>query len=187
MSSFYSEEELQSIGFKAVGTGVLLSRKASIYGAQNIVVGNNVRIDDFCILSGSICFGNNIHIAAGCYLYGGAAGIVLHNYSGLSSKTTIYATTDDYSGESLTNPTVSNAYRNVIESEVIVGKHVVVGAGSIILPGVVIGEGCSFGSMSLVNKSTEAWGIYVGIPCKRVKERSRKLLDFEKKFESRTP
>ena len=32
--------------------------------------------------------------------------------------------------------------------------------------------------MSLVNRSAEPWGVYVGIPARRVKERSRKLLEY---------
>ena len=39
------------------------------------------------------------------------------------------------------------------------------------------------GSMSLVNRSAEPWGIYVGIPARRVKERSRKLLEYCAEFE----
>jgi serine acetyltransferase len=51
-TSFLSREKLMEIGFKSIGENVLLSSKASIYGPENIEIGNNVRIDDFCILSG---------------------------------------------------------------------------------------------------------------------------------------
>ena len=64
MSSFYSNEELESLGFKKIGQNALISRKASIYGASSIEIGNDVRIDDFCFLSGNIKLGNNIHISA---------------------------------------------------------------------------------------------------------------------------
>ncbi|MEC2449247.1 acyltransferase, partial [Bacillus cereus] len=50
--SFYSQEELSEIGFLSVGENVLISKKTSIYNPGAISVGNNVRIDDFCILSG---------------------------------------------------------------------------------------------------------------------------------------
>jgi galactoside O-acetyltransferase len=36
--------------------------------------------------------------------------------------------------------------------------------------------------MTLVNKSLDPWGIYVGVPAKRIKERSKKLLALEKDF-----
>ena len=51
MNSFYSKEELKEIGFKKYGENVLISRKTSIYNPEKIIIGNNVRIDDFCILS----------------------------------------------------------------------------------------------------------------------------------------
>ena len=75
-TSFYSECELQEIGFLSVGKNVLISRKCSIYSPEKISIGNNVRIDDFCILSGSIKLNSNIHISAYCALYG-AKGIEL--------------------------------------------------------------------------------------------------------------
>jgi len=36
--------------------------------------------------------------------------------------------------------------------------------------------------MSLINKSLDSWGMYVGIPCKKIKERSKELLKFEKEM-----
>lgn len=182
MTSFYTEEELKSIGFKEYGTNVLISRKASIYGAENIVVGNNVRIDDFCILSGNIILKNNIHIAAYCALFGGTEGIVLEDFAGLSSRCVIYAESDDYMGNYLTNPTITEKYRKVEGGRVVLSKHVIVGTGTSIMPSVFIGEGVSIGSMSFVSKSLDAWGIYAGCPCRKIKERSRKLLALEQEY-----
>lgn len=48
---FYTREELERIGFKSIGENVLISDKTSIYSPQNISIGNNVRIDDYCVLS----------------------------------------------------------------------------------------------------------------------------------------
>ena len=180
MSSFYTKEELKSVGFKYVGGGTLISRKASIYGAENISIGQNVRIDDFCILSGKIEIGNYVHIAAGVMLFGGEDGILLRDYVGISSRSVIYAASDDYSGQYMTNPTVPEQYRHIISKTVCMEKHVLIGTGCTVLPGVRIGEGTSVGSMSLVNQSLDAWGIYVGIPCRRMKERSKDLLLLER-------
>lgn len=183
MSSFFSRKELEQIGFKSLGEkDVFISRKASIYGASNISIESNVRIDDFCVLSGNITIGRFVHIAAYSALFGGKEGIVLKDFSGLSSRCVIYANSDDYSGNALTNPTVPETYTNVTGGQVVLEKHVLVGTGSSIMPSVTIGEGAAIGSMSLVNKSVEPWGIYVGIPCRKLKERSQKILEFEEKF-----
>ncbi|MDU4802760.1 MAG: acyltransferase [Clostridium butyricum] len=182
MNSFYTIEELNNIGFENLGENVLISKKVSIYGAGNISIGNNVRIDDFCILSGKIIIGNYIHIAAYSALFAGDAGIVMEDFSGLSSKCIVYAASDDYSGEFLTNPMIDNQYRNVISKKVTIEKHSIIGSNSTVLPGVTIKEGTSIGACSLITKDCDEWGVYVGVPAKRIKERSKKILNLEKEF-----
>ncbi len=179
MNSFYSKEELIELGLAHVGEEVLISRKCSIYSAENISIGNHVRIDDFCILSGKIVLDNYIHIAAYCGLFGGTAGITIEDYSTLSSKGTIYAISDDYSGETMTNPMIDDRYKNIMHKRVTIGRHVIIGTHSIILPGVIIEEGCAIGASSMITKDCKSWGIYIGTPAKRVKERSKRLLMLE--------
>jgi len=181
-TSFYTEEELNEIGFARIGKNVLISRKASIYSPELIEIGNNVRIDDFCILSGKIKIGNYVHIAAGCYLFAGDVGIELNDFSGLSSRVTIYAVTDDFSGDFLTNPTVPEEYRHVIKEKVVLEKHVLIGSGSTILPGVFIDEGTAIGAMTLISKNIGSWKVVMGIPARIVSERNRKILEIEEEF-----
>jgi len=182
MNSFYSTDELKELGLASFGENVLISRKASIYGASKINIGNNVRIDDFCILSGKINIGNYIHIAAYTALYGGQKGIVVDDFVNISSKISIYSISDDYSGETMTNPMIPDKYKNVHSQKVVIERHVIIGSGCVVLPGVVLKEGSSFGAMSLINRSSEPWSINAGIPCKKIKKRSKKLLDLEKEF-----
>lgn len=96
-NSFNTPNELIEIGFKNFGNNVSIGRLAKFYGAENIEIGNNVRIDDFCLLSGNICLGNYIHISAYSALYG-KFGIVMQDYSGLSPRCTILSATDDFEG-----------------------------------------------------------------------------------------
>lgn len=180
MSSFYLRDELEKMGFCSLGQNIMLSRKASVYGAENIVIGNNVRIDDFCILSGNIKLGNYIHISPYVGLFGGEVGIEIMDYGSVSSRSVIYAITDDYNGEGMANPMVPEKYRKVYQKKVILKKHCLIGTGSTILPGVVLGEGVSIGAMSLVNKNVDAWTVNVGIPCRTIRERSKKILEYEK-------
>lgn len=182
MNSFYSKNELNEIRFASLGQNVLISKKTSIYNPHKISIGNNVRIDDFCILSGKISLGNYIHIAAYTALYGGKSGIKIHDYSNISSKNAIYAISDDYSGETMTNPMILDKYKRVHSEEVIINKHVIIGSGCVVLPGVVLREGSSFGAMTLINRSSEPWTINAGIPFRKIKDRSRRLLELEKQF-----
>ncbi len=181
--TFYSNDELMRIGIKKYGENVLISRNAILYSPELLEIGNNVRIDDFCVISGRVKLGNYIHIAQFCGLYGGNAGIEMSDYSGLSSKVTIYATSNDYSGDSMTNPMIPQKYKlGDKEEKVYLGKHVIVGVNSVILPGVQIGDGAAIGALTMCGKSVEPWGIYVGSPARKVKDRSKKLLDLEKEF-----
>lgn len=182
MNSYYSEEELMDIGFSSVGESVLISRKASIYSPEKIKIGSNVRVDDYCILSGKITFGNNIHLAAYSALYGGSSGITLCDFSNVSSRVCVYAVSDDYTGYSMTNPTIPEEYKHVINEPVVIGRHVIIGSGCTILPGVTLEEGTAIGAMSLCKKSTLAWKIYAGIPAKIIKDRSKNLLNLEKEY-----
>lgn len=182
MNSFFTDEELKKLGFRSCGEGVLLSRKASIYGAEHISLGSHVRIDDFCIISGKIEIGSYVHIAAYTALYGGTQGIYIEDFANLSSRISVYAVSDDYSGKAMTNPTIPKCYKNVIEKAVRIERHVIVGATSVILPGTTLHEGSAFGCFSMVNRDSEPWSYNVGIPFRKLRERSRDLLELETQF-----
>ena len=175
MNSFYTTDEISSLGFKFVGENVLISKKASFYGIENISLGNNVRIDDFCILSGKITLGSHIHISAYCALYG-TYGIEMQDYTGLSPRCTVFSATDDFSGNYLISPMVDKELTNVSGGKVLIEKFSQIGAGTVILPKLTIEEGVAVGAMSLVNKTLTKWTIYAGIPAKKIKERDKGLL-----------
>lgn len=180
--SFLSREQLMNMGFRSLGRNVLISEKASIYGANRITIGNNVRIDDFTVLSGDITIGRNVHVSVFCNISAGDAGVTFDDFSGLASGCHVFAESDDYSGQSLTNPTVPESYRLVTRKPVHIGRHCIVGSGSRVFPGVTLGEGCSVGAMSKVTRSTEAWSVYAGTPARRIRNRERTLLQREQEY-----
>lgn len=182
-----SREAVEEIGFASVGLNAQISDKASFYGASRISIGDNVRIDDFCVLSaglGGILIGDYVHVAAYSLLIGRGK-ICLNDFSGLSSRVSIYSSSDDYSGEFLTNPTVPSEFTNVSHADVYLGKHVIIGSGSVVLPGVTLGDGVAIGALSLVTKSCEEFSIYSGVPAKKIKNRRSDLLLLEDKLKLR--
>lgn len=172
MNSFYNNEELASLGLKKYGKDVLISRKCSIYGGENIEIGDNVRIDDFCILSGNIKIGSHIHISAYVALYG-AKGIVMEDYTGISPRSTIFTAMDDFSGGYLIGPIHHNNLTNVTGGPVILRKYSQIGANCIVFPNIEFSEGAVSGAMSLITKSLMPWSINIGIPAKYLKGRKR--------------
>lgn len=178
--AFYSNDELLSFGFKKLGSNVKISTRSAIYRPHEMEIGDNSRIDDFCLLSGKIYIGRNVHLAAYSNVSAGECSVTFEDFSGLAYGCHVFTGSDDYSGKTLTNPTVPIEYKGMSESNVSLGRHVIVGTNSIIFPGVNVAEGCSIGAFTMLTKSTKPWGIYFGIPAKRIKERKKDLIGLEK-------
>lgn len=180
--AYLSDERLRNMGFKSLGHNVLISDKASLYETEKMVVGDNSRIDDFCVVSGNVTIGKYVHITPMCLVAGGEPGVVLQDFSTLAYGVKVFAQSDDYSGYSLVNSLVPDEYKNEMRLPCVLERHVVVGTNSVIFPGVRVAEGCAIGSTTLVLKSTKPWGIYVGSPARRIKERKKNLLSLEREF-----
>lgn len=184
-TEYFTERELRTFGFKAIGENVKIAKNCNISGLSNISIGNNVIIDAYCSIiatgNGKLKIGSFIHIGAFCHMLA-SGGIDLKDFSGLSQGVKIYSKTDDYSGHSLTNPTIPDKYKSVKKGKVILHEHVVIGSGSVILPNVKIGEGTAVGALSLVSSNLDSWMIYIGNPLRKLTKRSRELLDEKEKF-----
>jgi galactoside O-acetyltransferase len=181
--AYLSESELEKMGFALMGENVLISDKCSIYNPHLISLGSNIRIDDFVVISPSeepFSIGNYVHIATHCSLIGRAT-IEMKDFSGLSGRVSIYSSSDDYSGDSLTNPTVPAELANVRSAPVTLGRHVIVGAGTVILPGVEIGDGSAISALALVKKDIPKEVIAGGNPCRVIKPRKTDWKELEKK------
>lgn len=174
MNSFYSEKELAEIGFLSYGKNVLISRFARLYSPEKITIGDNVRIDDFCILSGNITLGSHIHISAYVGMYA-ANGIFMEDYSGISPRSTLFSAMDDFNGDYLIGPIHPLKLTNVTGGKIIIKKFAQIGANCVVFPNLIIGEGAVVGACSLVTSSLSEWGIFVGVPAKWKKERSKKI------------
>lgn len=177
--AFLSKKQLESFGFKHLGKDVRISDKASIHNANQLKIGDHSRIDDFCVISGKVTIGRNVHIAVFCNVAGGEKGIIFEDFSGLAYGCHVFTQSDDYSGKTLTNPTVPDKYKQENKEAIIIGRHSIVGTNSLVFPGVQLGEGTAVGAQAMVTKSTEAWSVYIGSPAKRVKARHKNLLDME--------
>jgi galactoside O-acetyltransferase len=168
-----------------IGEGSTISKKASLFAKDKITIGENVRIDDFCVLSGGsgLVIGDHIHIACGAMFYAGA-GIELRDFSQFAPRVLVMTTSDDWTGRSLVGPCIPDEFKpHLQKARVIIGRHVLLGANCMVMPGVTIGDGCSVGAFSLVKDSLEPWGIYAGIPARRIGDRNKaRMLDLEDKF-----
>ena len=179
---YYTKEELKKLGFKFIGNNVKVSNKASLYDFGKISIDDNSRIDDFCVVSGKVKIGKNVHITPTCLVAGGEKGIIFEDYTTIAYGVQIFTQSDDYTGKTMTNSTIPLKYKNEYKRKVILKKYSIVGAGSIIMPGVILSKGTSVGAMSLILKDTLSWSIYVGNPAKKIKNRSKKLVKLKKQY-----
>lgn len=182
-----TREELEAVGFALVGENVRVHQSAVFYGVDRISIGDNSRIDCFSILSAGtdgIEIGQNVHLGAGCYLFGGGGRIEMADFSGLSSRVAIYTASDDYTDGYMTNPTVPDEFRKVESGPVSLGRHAIVGAGSVVLPNVTIHTGAAVGALTCVRRDVAEFAIVAGRSSvgKVVGERKRLLLELEKQY-----
>lgn len=176
-NSFLTREELCQLSFGSLGKNVLISRKASIYNPERIFLADNVRVDDFCCLSGLLNIGRNTHATPFCLIAGGEFGINVGDFCTFAYRVSIFSQSDDYLGFAMANSTLPEQFRDEKKESLLISDHVIVGASSTIMPGANLAEGTAVGAFSLVTKPTKPWGIYYGIPAKRKKDRSKELLE----------
>ena len=180
----YAPEELRELGLAELGKNLLIDKTVRFYGAQNIRIGDNTRIDAYCVISAGsagVSIGRYTHISTGVALLGGA-GITIEDFCAVSAKVCIFTANDDYTGGAMTNPMVPDEYRHVTNAPVVLKRHVIVGAGSVIMPGVTIGLGGSVGALSFVNQSVADFAIVAGCPIRTIGQRGRDLLALEARF-----
>jgi galactoside O-acetyltransferase len=185
MDDYFSSEELAAMNFGSLGHNVLIARNSVLVGTAQMFLKNNIRVDSFSVLvasNGSLIIGNYVHISAGAYL-ACSGGVILEDFVGLSAHVKIFSASDDFLGTALVGPCVPMQYRKVKKEQVVLEKHVLIGAGTTILPGVTVGASAAVGAMSLVTKSLKPYNVYAGVPARLIKSRSKKHIELEKNFE----
>jgi galactoside O-acetyltransferase len=174
IDDFFREDELRAAGLAAVGMDVRISRHALLFRPERISVGDRSRIDAFCVLSAgrSIAIGRNVHLGAHTSLVG-RGHIEIGDFASVSVRCALISSNDDYSGASMVNPTVPEGYRGAVDLPIQIGAHAALGAGSIILAGVTIGESAVVGAMTLVKGDVAPYAIVAGVPARVIGERRR--------------
>ena len=171
--------------FKEIGRKVTIYEPVTIIKPEAVILKNNIIISEYCYLYAGLglYIGNGIHISAFCSILGGGF-CVIDDFVGICAGTRIITGSEDVMGRGLTGgPAIPERFRAYYRSFVICEKHSFIGTNSVIHPGITIGEGAVVGSGSIVTKDLEPWGIYVGNPARRIKERPKdKILKMERDY-----
>jgi acetyltransferase-like isoleucine patch superfamily enzyme len=173
-----SDADLARIGFKSIGKSVSIHESVLFFNAANIVIGNNVRIDCFSILSAGdagIRIGSHIHIGAGCYIFGSGGEVVLEDFSGLSPRASLFTASDDFTCGYLRGPGIPMRFRQVKTGGIVLRVNAGVASGSIVLPGVTVGTNACVGALTVVTKNVPDHALVAGNPAREIKCRDEKL------------
>jgi dTDP-4-amino-4,6-dideoxy-D-glucose acyltransferase len=173
----YTPDQLHALGIR-FGKNVVVHQTVQFFGAEQITLGDNVRIDCFCVLSARkpVSLGNYVHLGVGVNIFG-SEGVVIHDFAGLSSRATIFTASDDYTEGYLTGPTVPENFKKVTCGQVVLNSHAIVGASSVIMPGVTLARGAAVGALSFVTRDVPEFAVVAGHPAREVGKRNRVRLD----------
>lgn len=135
---------------------------AKRYGLKNIginvLLSSNVDIDKNTILR------DYVFIGPGCII---GAGVEIDKYTMLGPGVKIIGNDHVYNNCSLPiifsgRPAQKNTY---------IGRDVWIGANSVVMRGISIGDGAIIGAGSVVTKNVESYSISCGVPAKHIKNR----------------
>lgn len=171
---------------KACGKNVIIGKTVRIRYPEIVEIGDNVIIDDFTYISTALKLHSNVHISSGCKIIGGKSSYVeIKEFSTLAPNVVLSAGSDDYlSG--LATPLVPIEFKaNVRIGKIVLNKHCIIGAGSVVLPDVNFEEGACLGALSLANKSLREYVLYAGIPAKPINRRNKdEIILLENKYKN---
>ena len=132
----------------SVGSNCIICRGAQlITHGDDIYIGNNSTVNSYTIIygQGGVKIGNGVRIAAHCT-------IVPSNH--------IY-----------TNPNEFIYKQGLSRQGIIIEDDVWIGSGVRVLDGVIIRKGCVIGANAVIILSTDEYGVYVGVPARKIKSR----------------
>jgi galactoside O-acetyltransferase len=163
-----------NLPFLKCGSDVRIYPFARIINPERIAVGSHVIVDDFVFIGNHerLLIGNYVHIASHASITGGGR-CLIGDFAAVASGVRVLTGTDDFLGGGLTGPAIPPAYRAVTRSRVVIAPYAIIGANSVILPGVTIGEGAAVGAGSVVRRDIAPWGVYLGTPPREAKERPK--------------
>jgi len=171
---FFSKHDL-----KCCGENVIIGKTVRIRNPHLVSIGDGVIIDDFTYLSCATSIGRHTHIASGVTISGGGGSVEIGDYVGISTGVNIFGQSSDYINASFDLPSIPEEWRvGSISSPVTIGNHVLLGAQTIVMPGVSLPTGLAAAARTtLRSKKYDAWSLYYGDDAKLLMKRKTKRLE----------
>lgn len=149
--------------------GVSVHRTALV---RTLAIGNRSRVWAFCNISSGVLVGENVNICDRCFIEQGVRiGSNVTLKSGVSLWNGLVIEDDVFVGPGVQfcNDRFPRSKRYVDVASTLLKRGCSLGAGSVILPGVTIGEGAMVGAGSVVTRSVPDHTVVVGNPARVVR------------------
>ena len=160
-----------------LGRDAVIYPSARIIHPEHLQLGDHSSIDDFVFLNagGGTVIGRYVHIACHVSVIGGG-GLEVGDYAVLATGSRILTATDTFDGGARMSTHLPPEHRSVRSGRVIIDRDAFVGANTVVMPGVHVGEGAVAGAGSVVTHDLEPWTVYTGAPARRSRSRPRPTL-----------
>lgn len=157
---------------KKLGEGATVYPMAKIVHPEVVKIGDHSAIDDFVFINGGqgVCIGKHVHLASFVSVIGGGR-FEADDYSAISCGSRIVTGTNLMDGHM--SASAPRELQSLEIGSVVLERDAFVGSNCVIHPNIRMGKGSVLGSNSLLLEDTEPWGIYVGSPAKKIRERAR--------------
>ena len=185
MNAHGSGLQLDMAKFKSIGSDVVISSFVEIRYPHLVSIGDHVAIDFGFVLSTAAKIGNYIHIGPHVSVIGGKdARLILGDFCSVAAGVRIICRGDEHLGAGIVGALVPTRYKDrLIGEQIEIPRFAALGTNSIVMPGVIIGEGAVLGANSLLKMDAEPWTIYAGSPAKPIRLRPKeKILQFAKEI-----
>lgn len=178
--------------FAEIGRGVTFGQHVVIRHPHKIKIGDNVMIDDNCVLdakgcqAGDFVIGSNVMLSRGCILSAKYGKLSIGENTNFGANCLIYAVKEVsigrdtlfaaqcYVGGSMyhfENPDIPPIRQGAYSNGVSIGDGCWLGAGVKVIDGGKVGDGVILGSGAVVTKEIEPYSVAVGVPAKVIKTR----------------
>ena len=163
---YRSEEFVRKVFYKIFRESVIKSSFGSC--------GKNVHIAEKSDIKGigNISIGDDVAIGPHALLWTTRANIIIKEKVIIGPRLTIITGNHkiDVIGKYISDVTDDEKDEDD-DQDVIIEKYVWIGANVTILKGVTVAEGSVVGAGTVLTKNTDPYGVYVGVPGKRISER----------------
>lgn len=171
---FFDLSELASLG-----EGAIIGKTVRIRKPARCSIGAHSIIDDFTYVSCALRVGRYTHIGAQAVIIGGDATVEIGDFVNIAPGCRLIAASHDFAEGGLTGPAIPPEFATPsVVSRIELADHVLLGSGTIVLPGVSIPEGAATGAYSLLTPKLklEPWTLYAGIPARPIRPRAREQM-----------